>query len=58
MRTLHDWTERLDLPRLSAFGVTDADIGTIVANSRGSSMLTNPVKLTDEEIAEIVRRRL
>ena len=58
VRTLKDWTERLELPHLSAFGVTDADVHTIVANSRGSSMLTNPVKLTDAEIAELVRRRL
>jgi alcohol dehydrogenase len=58
VRTLKDWTERLNLPRLSSFGVTQADIPAIVANSRGSSMQTNPVKLTDEDIAELVKRRL
>jgi len=58
VRTLKDWTERLDLPRLSAYGVTDADVERIVAGSRGSSMLTNPVRLTDDEIAEVVKRRL
>lgn len=58
VRTLKDWTERLELPRLSAFGVRETDVDAIVANSRGSSMLTNPVKLTDAEIAELVRRRL
>ncbi|MFC1672697.1 iron-containing alcohol dehydrogenase [Pseudomonadota bacterium] len=58
VRTLKDWTERLELPRLSSFGVTGADVDRIVANSRGSSMLTNPVTLTDGEIAELVRRRL
>lgn len=58
VRYLKDWTERLDLPRLSAFGVSEADIALIVANSRGSSMQTNPIKLTDAEIAEVVRRRL
>ena len=36
----------------------EADIPAIVANSRGSSMLTNPVKLSDDEIKELVRRRL
>ena len=55
---LDDWTRRLDLPRLGAYGVSDADIGRIVANSRGSSMKTNPITLTDEEIASIVRARL
>jgi len=58
VRTLQDWTERLELPRLSAYGVGEADLARIVANSRGSSMLTNPVALTDGEIAEAVRRRL
>jgi len=58
VRTLKDWTERLELPRLSAFGVREADVDAIVANSRGSSMLTNPATLTDAEIAELVRRRL
>lgn len=58
VRTLKDWTERLNLPRLSTYGVTDADVDAIVAKSRGSSMLTNPVTLTDGEIATLVRRRL
>ena len=58
VRTLRDWTDRLELPRLSAFDVTEKDIDTIVANSRGSSMQTNPVVLTDDEIAELVKRRL
>ncbi|PCI41024.1 MAG: alcohol dehydrogenase [Rhodospirillaceae bacterium] len=58
VRYLKDWTERLDLPRLSAFGVTEADVSAIVANSRGSSMQTNPIVLTDGEIAELVKRRL
>ena len=58
VRTLMDWTERLELPRLSEYGVTDTDVDRIVANSRGSSMQTNPVVLTDGEIAELVRRRL
>ncbi len=58
VRTLDDWTTRLDLPRLSAFGVTANDVDRIVGASRGSSMQTNPVVLTDDEIAEIVKRRL
>lgn len=55
---LEDWTKRLGLPRLGTFGVREADIGRIVANSRGSSMKTNPIILTDAEIAGIVRDRL
>lgn len=55
---LEDWTQRLDLPRLGAYGVAEADLNRIVANSRGSSMKTNPIVLTDEEIAGILRARL
>lgn len=55
---LDDWTRRLHLPRLGAYGVSEADVARIVANSRGSSMKTNPIALSDEEIAGIVRARL
>ena len=58
VRTLRDWTDRLELPHLSHFGVTETDVERIVANSRGSSMKTNPVVLRDDEIAELVKRRL
>lgn len=55
---LEDWTRRLELPRLGAYGVTEADMERIVANSRGSSMKTNPIVLEDAEIAGLVRARL
>jgi alcohol dehydrogenase len=55
---LRQWTETLALKRLGHFGVDDGRIETIVANSRGSSMQTNPIPLTDDEIAEIVKARL
>lgn len=55
---LQAWSGRLKMPRLSQFGVCEGDIDRIVAGSRGNSMQTNPIKLTDQEIAEIVRRRL
>ncbi|MDT8375852.1 MAG: iron-containing alcohol dehydrogenase [Mariprofundaceae bacterium] len=55
---LQAWSGRLKMPRLSRFGVGEEDIDRIVAGSRGNSMQTNPVRLTDQEIAEIVRRRL
>jgi len=58
LSTLQDWTRVLELPRLGHFGVTAADIPRIVANSRGSSMKTNPVLLEDAEIARIVAARL
>lgn len=56
--TLDAWTHALALPTLSHYGVTEADIPRIVANSRGSSMKTNPVVLDDAEIAALVAARL
>jgi len=55
---LADWTARLALPRLSAYGMTEADIPAVLKDSRGSSMKTNPVVLTDAEIEELIRSRL
>jgi len=55
---LIDWSERLQLPKLAHFGITDADLPKIVANSRGSSMQTNPIVLTDDEINTILLQRL
>ncbi|MDQ7011823.1 MAG: iron-containing alcohol dehydrogenase, partial [Mariprofundaceae bacterium] len=58
VETMRQWTETLDMPRLSSYGISEADIPRIVANSRGNSMQTNPVLLTDEEIGAVVRARL
>ena len=52
--TLSDWTALLGVQRLRAFGIRQAAIPAIVADSRGSSMRTNPIVLTDEEIAGIL----
>jgi alcohol dehydrogenase class IV len=54
---LDDWTQRLDLPTLDHYGVRAADFAHIVAHSRGSSMKTNPVVLTDAEISTILQQR-
>jgi len=56
--TLERWTQELKLPKLAHFGVTPADIPRIVANSRGSSMKTNPILLDDHEIAAILTARI
>ena len=55
---LEAWTDVLSLPRLRRYAVGAPDIERIVANSRGSSMKTNPVVLTDLEIASILQARL
>jgi alcohol dehydrogenase len=55
---LEEWTERLRLPRLTRYQITAADIPHIVTHSRGSSMKTNPVVLSDAEIARVLEERL
>ena len=55
---LESWSARLGVPPLSVFGITASDIPAIVADSRGSSMKTNPVTLTDDEIASILEASL
>ena len=55
---LEDWTDRLNLPRLGEFGVTEQDVARVVSNCRGGSMQTNPLVLTDNELGELLRGRL
>lgn len=55
---LQQWEEQLALPRLGQCRLTSADFSRIVANSRGSSMKSNPIVLTDDEIAGILAARL
>ncbi len=58
VETLEQWTDRLGLPRLGAYGMTESDLPRVVANCRGGSMQTNPLTLTDDEIAAVARARL
>jgi alcohol dehydrogenase len=55
---LENWTATLRLPYLSHYGVEKKDMPRIVANSRGSSMKTNPVTLGDDEITALISSRL
>ncbi len=58
VRILEQWTARFGLPLLSEYGIEEDDIPRIVRNSRGHSMETNPVELTDAEIEMLIRSRL
>jgi alcohol dehydrogenase class IV len=58
VQTLSDWTQRMQLPRLHKYGLQQADLPTVMANCRGSSMKTNPVELTDAEIRQVLMARL
>lgn len=55
---LFQWTDELVLPRLSYFGLQETALDKIINNCRGSSMKTNPIVLTDEEIRQILLQRL
>jgi len=58
IQRLNQWTEQLGLKRLSQYGISATDFDKIIANSRGSSMQTNPIVLTDDEIRKILQQRL
>ena len=58
VQLLREWTERLQLPRLAAYGINENHFNNIVSNCRGSSMKTNPIELTDEEVGLLLGRRL
>ncbi len=55
---LERWAAELAVPRLAAFGVGPSDVARLVAAARGSSMRTNPVELSDPEVAAIVETSL
>ncbi len=52
------WTSALDVPGLASWGITEADIPAVVADARGSSMRTNPIVLTDDELALVLAASL
>jgi alcohol dehydrogenase len=54
---LTEWTELLELPRLGEYGLVESGLDHVVAHSRGSSMKTNPVVLTDDEIRGCLQER-
>ena len=56
--SLRRWEVELALPRLSAYGIGESDLPRIVAASRGGSMKTNPIVLTDAELTDILACRL
>ncbi len=55
---LRDWTHRLQLPALNAYGMVEEHLPKVVANCRGGSMQTNPLVLTNAEVEELVRSRM
>ncbi len=52
--TLERWASHLGIRGLAAYGLTPSMVPEVVAASRGGSMRTNPIVLTDEEIAVVI----
>jgi len=57
VQLLTDWTNTMKLEKLSSYGVSADDHAHITQHSRGSSMKTNPIVLTDIEIINILDER-
>ncbi len=55
IKELEHWTEIFQIPSLSELGVPSSDYDNIVANSRGNSMKTNPIHLSDQAILDILK---
>lgn len=55
---LADWTIQLKLEGLASYGLRKEGIAQVVAHCRGSSMNTNPIALSDEELARLLQARL
>jgi len=58
LHLLQHWSSKLDMPKLSTYGVCNADITKIIANISAGSMATNPVVLTQTELEELIQSRL
>lgn len=58
IQLLHQWTDALQLKRLSEYGLAASGLDHVVENSFGSSMKTNPVELQNEEIKAVLVERL
>lgn len=56
--TLRRWIESLDIRRLGEFGVVEAHIPELVAESWSSNMKSNPALMADDDIADLIRRRI
>ena len=55
---LRDWLQRLELPRLGAYGIGPEQLDQVVANCRGGSMKTNPLVLSDAELRGLLESRM
>ena len=56
---VRDLCSTLQVPRLAEFGLKEQDLGIVADKSqKSSSMQGNPIKLTDDELIDILRKSL
>jgi alcohol dehydrogenase class IV len=55
LRTLDEWTEKLPIPRLGAYGVSESDLDALAAQA---GQKNNPVRLEVDDIKAILHARL
>jgi alcohol dehydrogenase class IV len=54
---VHNLCRQLQVPPLSTFGIRETDIPLVVEKSKNaSSMKGNPIRLTEEELTDILKR--
>jgi len=58
LNLLQHWSSKLDMPKLSNYGVGNAHITKIIANISAGSMATNPIVLTQTELQQLIQSRL
>ena len=56
--TLRRWIDSLDISRLGEFGITQESIPALVAGSWSSNMQSNPALMAEDEVADLLKRRL
>jgi alcohol dehydrogenase len=58
LEQLKQWSTEFNMPLLSSYGVTETDIPKLIANASSGSMDTNPIALSNDEIATLISVRL
>jgi len=52
------WQQHLQMPKLSAYGVSASDVGRVIENISGGSYATNPIMLTHGELKTLLLARV
>ncbi len=58
LTTLKAWSQRFGMPRLSDYGFSEADIPRLIDNASPGSLRTNPVEMSRDALATLIRARL